>query len=83
MIYSIQPLSYNYLKKLVVILSSSYDVPRDTVRVGTFTLGTIDIGVRLLSLSILLHFDGTQQRELLLLIDEMIGYDEVWYSHYW
>jgi hypothetical protein len=44
--------------------------------------GVIDIGDRLFSLSILLHFDGTQQRELLLLIDEMFGY-EVWYSHYW
>jgi len=53
-----------------LILSGSYDALRDTVYVGKLDIP--DLTIHLLSLLILLHFDGTQLRALNHLVDETI-----------
>jgi hypothetical protein len=53
-----------------VILNGSYDALRDTVYVGK--LDPSDLTIHLLSISILVHFDGKQLRVLNHLIDETI-----------
>jgi len=53
-----------------VILSGSYDALRDTVYVGK--LDITDLTIHLLSLSILLHFDGKQLKALNHLVDGTI-----------
>ena len=53
-----------------VILSGSYDALRDKVYVGK--LDITDLTIRLLSRSILIHFDGKQLRVLNNLVDEAI-----------
>jgi hypothetical protein len=53
-----------------IILSVSYDALRDKVYVGK--LDITDLTIHLLSLSVLLHFDGKQLRVLNHLVDEAI-----------
>jgi hypothetical protein len=53
-----------------VVLTGSYDALRDTVYVGK--LDITDLAIHLLSLSILLYFDGKQLRVLSHLVDETI-----------
>jgi hypothetical protein len=53
-----------------VILSGSYDALRDKVCVGK--LDITDLTIHLLSLSILIYFDGRQLRVLNHLVDKAI-----------
>jgi hypothetical protein len=57
-------------KMSTIILSGSYDALRDTVYVGK--LNITDLTICLLSLSILLHFDGKQLRVPNHLVDKTI-----------